>query len=172
MRFESKIKYLPWKIRQFIKLIYNMLKEVPYPHSDFPLIGKKSFFSIRETYVNKVLKFENDKFEYHSKIYNDSRIADSDLAEVDVFRTTIEILPGKMLKNYDFSIIENSIFHISRPNMSPINVVIENKKEKKNFDLLNINNRFISFSENNGSKIKLKSSKVKSKSKKILSNKI
>ena len=150
-------KNIPWKLKQIIKLLISIFREVPYPISDFPLTGSKKIFSIRSSFLDKALKFENDEFEYYSKIYNDPRSIDTDLAEADVFRTSIEILPGKMVKNFSLSIEDRSIFQISRPNLSPISIKIENKKDKNTFDLLSINNRFTSFFEEGGTNIEIKS---------------
>ena len=150
-------KNIPWKLKQIIKLLISIFREVPYPISDFPLSGAKKKFSIRSSFLDRSLKFKNDEFEYYSKIYNDPRPIDNDLAEVDVFRTSIEILPGKMVKKYNLSIEDRSIFQISRPNLSPINIKIENKKDKNTFDLFSINNRFTSFFEESGTNIEMKS---------------
>ena len=150
-------KNIPWKLKQIIKLLISIFREVPYPISDFPLSGAKKKFSIRSSFLNRSLKFKNDEFEYYSKIYNDPRPIDTDLAEVDVFRTSIEILPGKMVNNFSLSIEDRSIFQISRPNLSPISIKIENKKDKNTFDLFSINNRFTSFLEEGGTNIEIKS---------------
>ena len=80
------------------------MEERPYPFSDFPLIGPKRFFSIRKSYLDMPLLFENDDSAYYSKIHNDSREFDTDVAERDVFRTSIEIIPGKLLKSHSFNI--------------------------------------------------------------------
>ena len=105
-------KSLPWKPQQIIKLLITIFRETSYPHSDFPLIGKKQFFSIRSSHLDKAMKFNNDEFEYYSKIYNDPRVIDTDLTEIDVSRTSIEILPGRLLKNYKSS-VKNSQSQLS-----------------------------------------------------------
>lgn len=150
-------KSLPWKLQQIIKLLITIFCETPYPHSDFPLIGKKQFFSIRSSYLDKALKFNNDEFEYYSKIYNDPRAIDTDLAEIDVSRTSIEILPGRLLKNYKSSVKNNSIFQISKVNPSAVNIKIKKKNNEDIFNLSIKSNRFISFFEESGTNIEIKS---------------
>lgn len=150
-------KFLPWKLRQFIKLIIYFFRENKYSNSNFPLIGKKTFFSIRSSFLDKPLKFENDNFVYYSKTYNDARQINTDLTDQDVHLTAVEIVPGEKTKEYKLNIEKKSVFKISRINLSPINIVVEKNNNKKTFDLISTNNRFVSFLEESNTKIEIKS---------------
>ena len=54
--------------------------------------------------------FDNDNYQYHSKIYNDPRQFDTDVAESDVFKTSI-ILPGSFSKNINLKFMKIYISH-------------------------------------------------------------
>ena len=103
-------KFLPWKLRQFIKLIIYFFRENKYSNSNFPLIGKKTFFSIRSSFLDKPLKFENDNFVYYSKTYNDARQINTDLTDQDVHLTAVEIVPGEKTKEYKLNIEKKICF--------------------------------------------------------------
>ena len=118
---------------------------------------KKLFFSIRSSFLDKPLKFENDNFVYYSKTYNDARQINTDLTDQDVHLTAVEIAPGEKIKEYKLNIEKKSVFKISRINLSPINIVVENNNNKKTFDLICTNNRFVSFLEESNTKIEIKS---------------
>ena len=147
MIFKRLLKLLKkhWRIGQIIKTIVTLLCEEDYPRSDFPIVGPKKFLSIRNSYLKKILKFENDKYEYFSRIYNDPREFDTDITERDTYRTSVEISPGRLLKNCKFITKYRSMFQLARPNLSPIKYKVINKKVNSAFDLKFINNRFISF---------------------------
>ena len=155
--FEKLLNNIPWRLKQIIKLIITIQNEHPYPSSDFPLIGEKKAFKIRSSYLDRVLKFENDLFDYYSNIYDDPREIDTDIAERDVARTSIEILPGRVLNKKNFFIKNKSIFHIAKPKFSPIHFRILNDKEETTFKLSCIRNRFLSFFEEDCTNIELKS---------------
>ena len=150
-------KFIPWRLRQIIKLMLLIQREKSYPISDFPLIGEKRPFKFRDSYLNRILDFDNDNYQYHSKIYNDPRQFDTDVAESDVFKTSIEILPGSFSKKHKFEIHEKSIFHISKPNFSHLRFRVSKKKEENLFNLTCLRNRFISFFEESDSIVEIES---------------
>jgi len=150
---------LPWRIQQIMKIIFSYIRERPYPHSDFPLIGKKkSLFSIRRSYLNEPLVFNNAKHAYYSRIYSDSRNKDTDLIEENASRTAIEILPCDFFKTYQQSYEESMAFQVANiNNFGLLNVELSNGSQKQKFEL-NDNGRFISLAGVTGSTIKIESS--------------
>jgi len=150
-------KFLPWRLRKFIMLFLYFFRENRKSNTNFPLVGKKTFFSIISSFLDKPLKFENDDFDYYSKVYNDARQVNTDLTDQDVYHTAVEVVPGKQTNQYKFNIEEKSVFMISRINISQINIEVEKKNNKKTFDLISANNRFISFLVESNTKLEIKS---------------
>jgi hypothetical protein len=152
-----------WGVRQVINLLHSLISEPPYPFSDFPLIGKKSLFSIRSSFIEKQLSFDNDNdnISYYSRIYNDSRRRAIDLVEENVARTTVEVVPAMFYKKYSKLLKEDMLFHVARSgNFGQLNFEVTNevqKKEKQTF-VLSDNNRFLSFLGSAGDDIKIDAS--------------
>jgi len=146
---------LPWRIQQVLKLVLSYTRELSYPHSDFPLTGKKSLFTIRRSFLDRPILFDNDEHSYYSRIYADSRKKDIDIVEENISKTAVEIIPCDLFKTFSLSIEENVLFQVSCANsFGLINFEITNDLQNQKFEL-NDNGRFISIMGAAGSKIKI-----------------
>ncbi len=146
---------LPWRIQQIMKLYLSFLRELPYPHSDFPLTGKKSFFSIRRSLIESPLIFNNESNHYYSRIYSDSRRKDIDIVEENTFRTSVEILPCSFFRSLSLMAKENEAFQISKNSaFDLLSVTVTKKKKEESFDLHD-NDRFVSIVARPGASIKI-----------------
>ena len=135
-------------MREFYNFIASFFRQSPAPFSEFPMIGKKSLFTIRSSYVEKKLSFENHDKTYYTRIYNDSRKRSLNLVEENVFQTTFEVLPANYFRKYNKESEVDSIFHVSKMgSFGDLTFKVSNKNEKSNDKtyILNDNNRFISF---------------------------
>ena len=147
-------------MREFYNFIASFFRQSPAPFSEFPMIGKKSLFTIRSSYVEKKLSFENHDKTYYTRIYNDSRKRSLNLVEENVFQTTFEVLPANYFRKYNKESEVDSIFHVSKMgSFGDLTFKVSNKNEKSNDKtyILNDNNRFISFLGKAGDRIKIDS---------------